>query len=140
MSSTVVLQGRGAYPGVAEGIAIVARDSIPGWGAAFDMSSGQVIEIGNGLYGQSVKGRVLILNGSRGSTGFATQFHRLRLRGGAPVALVIPRIDSRTASACVVSKVPAVTDFASDILSIIKNGDWIRVDGDQGTVHIEERT
>ena len=131
-----VLQGRGAYPGVAEGEALVSHDSVPGWGVAFDLRTGTINEPGNSLYGQSVKGKVLVLNGSRGSTGFATQFHRLRVAGVAPLALVVPRIDSRTGVTCVVLKVPAVTDLAEDIFARIRNGDWIRVDGDLGTVEI----
>jgi predicted aconitase with swiveling domain len=129
--------GRGAYPGITEGHAIVSRESVPGWGVAFDMGTGNVNEPGNSLYGMSVKGKILILNGSRGSTGFATQFHRIRVSGVGPIGLVIPRIDSRTAVTCVVSRVPAVVDLDRDILSVARNGDWIRVDGDRGIVELE---
>lgn len=136
MSHPIVIRGRGAFPGVAEGEALVSLDSVPGWGVAFDMHTGAISEPGNSLYGQSVKGRVLILNGSRGSTGFATQFHRIRVAGVGPIGLVIPRIDSRTGVVCVVSQVPAVADLDQDIFPLVRTGDRVRVDGDRGTVQI----
>jgi len=57
-----------------------------------------------------------------------------------PIALVIPRIDSRTGVACVVSRVPAVTDLQDDILALVRDGDWVRVDGDRGIVEIGEES
>jgi predicted aconitase with swiveling domain len=137
VSSIIVVRGRAAYPGVAQGEVIISHDSIPGWGVAFDLETGAIIEPGNSLYGQSIKGKVLILNGSRGSTGFATQFHKVRVAGVGPIALIIPRIDSRTGVTCVVSRVPAVTDLEEDILRIARSGDRVTVDGDQGIVRID---
>jgi len=139
MTDAIVIKGRGAYPGIAEGEALLCMDSVPGWGVAFDTRTGAIDEPGNSLYGQSVKGKVLILNGSRGSTAFATQFHRIRVAGVGPIALVIPRIDSRTGVVCVVSRVPAVTDLESDIFSVVQNGDWLRVDGDAGSILIARK-
>jgi hypothetical protein len=139
MGELTVVRGRAAYPGVAEGLALISRDSVPGWGMAFDMGTGAITEPGNSLFGRSVKGKVLVLNGSRGSTGFATQFHRIRVAGVGPIAIVIPRIDSRTGVTCVVLRVPAVTDLDRDILTFVRDDDWIRVDGDRGLIEINSR-
>jgi predicted aconitase with swiveling domain len=101
------------------------------------METGIVTEVGNFAYGLTIHKKVLILNGSRGSTGFATQFLKLRVRGISPVALVIPRIDSRTGVTCAILQIPTVTDLESDIFTQISHGDWIVVDGDQGRVNFE---
>lgn len=135
----IVIRGRGAFPGVAEGQALVIGDSIPGWGNPFDLRTGAIVEAGNSQYGRSIKDKVLVLNGSRGSTAFATQFHRARVSGVGPLAMIIPQIDSRTGVACVVSKVPAVADLEEDILLYASSGDWVRVDGDLGIVAIHKR-
>jgi len=131
----ITVRGRGAFPGVAEGLALVGPKTVPGWDA-FDINTGAVLEPGNPLFGQSIKGKVLILNGSRGSTGFGTQFLKVRVAGVGPIALVFPRVDSRIGAACVVAKVPAVTDLEEDIFKLVRSGDWVCVDGDQGLVHI----
>jgi uncharacterized protein len=136
MKTTVTIRGRGAYPGVACGEAVVCRDSIAGWGPALDAETGIVTEVGNSAYGLTIQNKVLILNGSRGSTGFATQFHKLRVSGISPVALVIPRIDSRTGVTCAILQIPTVTDLESDIFARICHGDWVVVDGNQGLVDI----
>lgn len=139
MSEIIRITGRGAYPGMAEGPAVLGNNSVPGWGNVFDLATGEVREAGNPLDGLSIKSNVLILNGSRGSTAFATQFHRVRVAGVAPVALVIPRIDSRTAATCVVLRIPAVTDLEDDIFSLVKLGDWVRVNGTEGVIEIMPR-
>ncbi len=136
MRETVIVRGRGAFPGVAEGVALVGPNTVPGWGDVFDLETGAVLEVGNPIYGESIKGKILILNGSRGSTAFATQFHRARVAGIGPIALVFPRIDSRIGAACVVSRVPAVTDLDRDIFQLVKSGDRVRVDADRGVVEI----
>ena len=131
----VTVRGRGAYPGIAEGMALVGPDTVPGWDA-FDPETGAVLEPGNPLFGLSIKGKVLILSGSRGSTGFGTQFLKARVAGVGPIAMVFPRVDSRIGTACVVAKVPVVTDLEDDIFKLVRSGDWVRVDGDKGLVHI----
>jgi len=134
----ITISGRGAFPGVVEGEALVAPCSVPGWGDVFDLKTGAVRESGNPIEGQSVKRKVLILNGSRGSTGFATQFHRLRVSGVGPLALVFPRTDSRLGATCVVLGVPAVTDLKEDIFELVSSGDRVKVDGDRGIVEIRK--
>lgn len=127
-------EGRAVYPGVVEGRILLARHSVPGWNAFSE--EGTIAEVGNPLYGRAVAGRILVLNGSRGSTGWGTQFLKLRLHGQSPAALLFPRTDSRSAAACVVSRVPAVADFDQDLFSILNDGDMVRVDGNTGTVQI----
>src|SRR5688572_18166197 len=100
MSQAIVISGRGAHPGVAEGEALVCDTALSGWDT-FDLATGAVNEIGHPLHGQSVKDKVLILRGARGSTGWGTQFLRLRVAGMAPRAMVFPAVDSRTGTASV---------------------------------------
>lgn len=136
MSDVVTVRGRGAFPGIVAGEALVGTHSVPGWGDVFDLQTGTVCEVDNPIRGLSIKGKVLILNGSRGSTGFATQFHRARVAGVGPVALVFPRTDSRLGATCAVLRVPAVTDLQEDIFRLVTTGDRVEVDGDRGLVHI----
>jgi len=130
-----VIRGRGVWGGVAEGPAMVSRDTIQGW-SGLDDETGVVIEKGHPFEGLSIKGAVLILSGGKGSNGWSSHFHTARLKGLAPAAFVFPKMDSRTGVAVVVTKVPAVTDLEEDVFEMIRTGDWVRVDGDSGTLEV----
>jgi predicted aconitase with swiveling domain len=131
----IVVRGRQVYPGVAEGIALVCDATLPGWDT-FDLSTGKVKERGHLLGGHSVKDRVLIVAGARGSTGWATQFLQLRIAGMAPAAMIFPTIDARVGAACVVTKVPVIADFEEDIFEMVRSGDHVTVNADHGIVTI----
>ena len=58
----IVIKGRGVWGGVAEGPAMVSRDTIQGW-SGLDDETGVVIEKGHPFEGMSIKGAVLVLSG-----------------------------------------------------------------------------
>ncbi len=132
---TLVIRGRGAIRGVAEGRALVSRHTIQGWNGV-DIRTGLIIEKGHPFEGMSIKGSVLVLAGGKGSNGWSCHFHAARVAGVGPAAMVLPRIDSRTAVAAVMMDVPVVTDLEADPFELIRTGDFVRVDGDRGIVEI----
>ena len=136
--SNRVLRGRGAIPGVAEGVALVSRESIQGW-SGVDERTGLVIEKGHPLQGESIKDAVLILPGGKGSNGWSIHFHSAKIAGIGPAAFVFPKMDSRTGVTAAVLNVPLVTDLEEDVFDIIKTGDWVRVDGNKGMIEIIEK-
>jgi predicted aconitase with swiveling domain len=132
---TIVIRGRGALGGVAEGPALISRRTITGWGGV-DIRTGTVKEPGHPLAGMCLKDGILILEGSRGSNGWSIFFHAAQVAGFGPAALVFPRLDSRTAVTAAVLGVPLVTDLDADPFTLIHVGDWVRVDGDRGLVEV----
>jgi predicted aconitase with swiveling domain len=135
MNAKRVINGRGALGGVAQGPALISRQTITGWGGV-DIYSGQVIEPGHPLEGLSIKDSVLILDGSKGSNGWSIFFHAAQVAGFGPVALVFPQLDSRTAVTAAVLNIPLVTDLKEAIFDIINIGDLLKVDGDRGRIEI----
>ena len=131
----IVLQGRKVVGGVAEGEALVTRETISGWGGV-NPSNGTIIETRHELRGVSFKDRVLVFPGAKGSSGWSAMFHNARLMGTAPKALVFTTMTTKIALGAVVMHTPAVTDFDRDPLDLIETGDWVRVDGDRGVVEI----
>jgi uncharacterized protein len=131
-----VIKGRRAIRGVAEGIALVSRETIQGWNGID--KTGTVIEKGHPFEGWSIKDAVLVLPGAKGSNGWSIHFHSARVAGVGPAALVFPRIDSRTGVTAAVLNVPTVTDLDCDPFDLIKTGDRVRVDGDSGIVEVIE--
>ena len=56
MGKTIVLKGRPAYPGVAEGYAMCCPNSIQGW-AGVEAKTGKIIEKGHVHEGESFDGK-----------------------------------------------------------------------------------
>ncbi|KPL67498.1 hypothetical protein SZ64_04885 [Erythrobacter sp. SG61-1L] len=131
----MVLHGRKVVGGVVEGEAIVTHDTISGWGG-IDSMTGTIIESRHELVGQSFAGKVLIFPGAKGSSGWSGAFHTTRIAGVAPLAMVFNIMTTKAALGAVVMRVPTVTALDGDPCELIRTGDWVRVDGDAGTVSV----
>ncbi|MFI5013027.1 MAG: aconitase X swivel domain-containing protein [Hyphomicrobiales bacterium] len=138
-ATRIVLRGRKVVGGVAEGEALVTRETISGWGG-INERDGTIIERRHELRGQSFKGKVLVFPGAKGSSGYSAYFHMARLNGAAPVAMIFTRMTTKAALGAVVARAPAVTDLDQDPVSVIRSGDWVRVDADQGIVEVTRRS
>jgi len=134
----VVIRGRKVVPGVAEGEALVSPEPISGWGGV-DPRTGTIVEVRHPLRGQSFAGKVLVFPGAKGSSGWSAQFHLARVMGTAPAAWLFNQMTAKVALGVVVSHAPAMTDFDIDPLSVIRTGDWVRVDADAGTVTVTRK-
>lgn len=129
----ILFTGRGVVPGIAEGEALVTRQTISGWGGVHAMT-GTVIESRHELKGVSFAGKVLVFPGAKGSSGWSGTFHMTRLAGTAPLAMIFTTLTTKVALGAVVMRVPSVTDLDRNPLDLIATGDWVRVDGTTGTV------
>ena len=139
MSETkILLRGRKVVGGIAEGEALVTRETISGWGGVNPMQ-GKIIETRHELRGETFKDKVLVFRGAKGSSGWSVVFHTTRLAGTAPKALVFNEMTTKVALGAVVLRAPAVTDLDRDPLDVIETGDWVVVDGDAGTVEVRKR-
>jgi predicted aconitase with swiveling domain len=134
----ITLTGRKVVGGVAEGEAMVTRDTISGWGGVNPMT-GVILETRHELRGQSFKDKILVFPGAKGSSGWSVVFHMSRLAGAAPRAMVFNEMTTKVALGAVVMRCPSVTDLDQDPLQVIETGDWVRVDGDAGTVQVHKR-
>jgi len=134
----IILRGRKVVGGVAEGEALVTRDTISGWGG-IDPMTGTVIETHHPLRGVSFKEKVLVFPGAKGSSGWSAAFHLARIANAAPKAMVFNVMTTKIALGAVVMRAPSVTDFDQDPLSVIETGDWVKVDGDRGIVEITKK-
>jgi len=134
----VVITGRKVVGGVAEGEALVTHETISGWGGVNPMT-GTVIESRHELKGVSFAGKILVFPGAKGSSGWSGIFHMAKLRGMAPLAMVFNIMTTKAALGAVVMRVPTVTDCDQDPLALIRTGDWVRVDGDAGTITVWDK-
>jgi hypothetical protein len=133
----IVLRGRRVVGGRAEGVALVTRDAVPGWGGVNPLE-GIITENRHELRGQSFKDKVLVCRGAKGSSGWSAMFHITRLAGTAPKAMIFNEMTTKVALGAVVMRVPSVTALDQDPLEVIETGDWVIVDGDAGIVEVHK--
>lgn len=136
--SVITLRGRKINGGYAEGLAMVTRQSLGGYGA-FDINTGVGLEQEHDFYDRSMTGKILVFKSAKGSSSWSTWHQVLRYTGAGPKAYIVQHSNSQTALASVVLRIPGVTDLDQDPTMIISDGDWVEVDADQGVVRITKK-
>ncbi len=127
------MRGRTIYEGEALGRALVSHEPIGFYGGV-DPESGQVLEAGHPLEGQSVAGKVLVFPRGKGSTVGSYTLYRLRGNGVAPAAILNRECETVVAVGAIISEIPCVDQIE---IEEIESGDLVRVCGSR--VEIEER-
>ena len=135
---TITIHGRKVYPGVVEGEALVSPDAIGCFGS-IKWETGIVTEKGHALFGECLKGKVLVFPSAKGSSSWGSTFQSLRYYGNAPAAMLIKVIDGKSGLGAVLSHTPSMTDFDENPLEIIEDGDWVKVDADNGVVTVTKK-
>lgn len=130
-------QGRGLIGGVARGEVAVCTAPISGWGG-IDPATGTIVETRHPQRGLCFANRVLVVPGAKGSSGWSGQFHLAKLRGTAPRAIVFRKLNTKLALGLVVLGIPAVTDLPADVDAVLRDGDVVTVDADNGTLELHE--
>ncbi len=138
MAETVEVKGRGVVKGVAEGEALVADATLSFWGEV-DAVTGEVIAVGHPLEGESLRGRVLVIRSTKGSSGTPMVLNLARLEGNAPAAFVNVEVDGLAALGCIVNEIPMMTDLEQDPFDLIETGDHVVVDADRGVLCVSRQ-
>jgi predicted aconitase with swiveling domain len=126
---------RGLVKGQAEGEALVAPTTLSFWGEV-DPMTGQIIAAGHPLEGQSLRGKILVIRSTKGSSATPMVMGLAHEEGNAPKALVNTDIDALAVLGCVVNQIPMVTDLHQDPFTRIETGDRVHVDADAGRLLI----
>lgn len=124
------MKGRSISPGKAEGEAIVSSEPI-GFYGGIDIETGNVIEKGHELEGQSVKDKILVFPNGKGSTVGSYVIYGMHKNGVGPKAIINKETETIVATGAILAGVPCVDEI--DITKI-KTGDKLKVDADEGTV------
>lgn len=131
------MKARAISGGKAEGEVIITRDAISFLGSV-DPATGTVVEEGHELYGKKISGRVLVFPEGKGSTVGSYVIYQLKKRGLAPVAMITQRSEPIVALGAIISGIPHVDEPSIDVFELLKDGDWVLVDGDRGLIEVIE--
>ena len=135
MSEVLEIRARGVVKGRAAGPALVADATLSFWGEV-DPVTGQVIAVGHLLEGQSLKGVVLVIRSTKGSSATPMVLNLAQLEGTAPAAFVNLEVDSLASLGCIVNGIPMVTDLERSPFDLIRTGDEVEVDADAGLLRV----
>ena len=144
MEKKIVLKGRKITGGVAEGTALVSR--LPfGFTHGVDPLTGEVTDVRHDLKGENIKDRILVFPyGKSSSTGGLYILETVRC-GNAPAALINVETEPVIGAGFIMAdliydkKIPVIDRFEQDPTEIIKTGDYLKVDGDKGTVEVVKK-
>ena len=121
--------------GKAQGDALVSKQPISFLGS-IDVKTGIVVENGHELFGLSIKGKVLVFPGGKGSTVGSYSIYQLKKNGAAPMAMINIRTEPIVAVGAIISDIPLVDNLEQNPVNLIKNGDKVLVDAILGSVEI----
>jgi predicted aconitase with swiveling domain len=137
----LILKGYGVVKGLAEGPALVSEQNISLWGG-LNPQTGLIIDKRHELYGQQVKGKVLVFPYGKGSTtGAIVLLEAVRCRN-APAAIINVKTEPILASGALMAqifykkKIPIVDRLEKNPVKAIHTNDYVRVNGNKGLVEI----
>lgn len=122
-------------PGVVEGEALISEEPVLFYKT--DSTTGIVTEKGHMLEGLSVRGKILIFPGGKGSSVVqADGMYRLIRDGTAPKGLIVRTLDTVLVSSAIIMEMPMVDSIEHRFYETVENGDAIRLDANNGIVEI----
>lgn len=137
-TATAPWRGRGLIGGTVRGEVVVCTEPISGWGG-ISPSTGTIVETRHPQRGLCFAGKVLVIPGAKGSSGWSGQFHLAMIQGTAPIAIVFRSLNTKLALGLVVLGIPALTDLPIDPVATLTDGDVVTVDADQGMLSLHDK-
>ena len=131
-----VLKGKSIKKlGTVEGEALVTTDLMAFWGGT-DWETGDIVEVGHEAKGKNMKGKILVFPTGKGGAGDTFGYYYLARSGKAPKALICNRAQNTTIAGALLVDTPMIYGFKEDVVKIIKSGDRVRVNSDDGEIEI----
>jgi predicted aconitase with swiveling domain len=128
----VKFAGRKISSGYASGEVLVSSMGISFYGG-IDPETGQVVEKGHDLEGETICGKILVFPTGKGSTVGSYTLYRLKKAGKAPAAIINSETETITAVGCIISDIPCVDHIPIEKIGM---GSRVIVNGENGIVEI----
>ena len=123
-----------------EGEALVADDN---FSARYDLDriKGVFSRPQHKLAGQSYVDKILVLNTSKGGVASAWMLHEMKSRGIAPKAILFNRANTILAQGAALAEMTLCDRFEEgDVTQLIRTGDHLVVDPEQGLVTVASKS
>lgn len=121
--------------GVVEGEVLRSTDPVLFY--CTDPVTGVVTEPGHCLEGISVKDKILVMPGGKGSSVVqADGMYRLDKHGTAPKGLIVQELDTVLVSSAVIMEMPMVFRVEPGFYDLVRTGSRVRIDTNKLTVEL----
>lgn len=125
-------------PGTAEGEVLLSEDRLLFYHA--EPATGVITERGHCLEGISVKDKILVFPGGKGSSVVQMDgLYKLDKWGAAPLAFLVEEPDTVLVSSAIIMGVPMADRIEAEFYRAVKTGDRIRLDTARRTITLVER-
>ncbi|MFY0388324.1 aconitase X swivel domain-containing protein [Hominicoprocola fusiformis] len=105
-----------------------------------DPKTGVVTEVGHALEGVSVKDKILVFPGGKGSSVVQMDgLYKLELNGAAPLGFIVREPDTVLVSTAIIMEIPMVDRVEDEFYNAVKTGDQIEIDADEETITLIEQ-
>ena len=105
-----------------------------------DPKTGVVTEAGHALEGVSVKDKILVFPGGKGSSVVQMDgLYKLELNGAAPLGFIVREPDTVLVSTAIIMEIPMVDRVEDEFYNAVKTGDQIEIDADEETITLIEQ-
>lgn len=134
--------GKGAGPVLATGMPFSVTASLSKPINMLPWARGKITDRHHELLGKELDGTVFVFPACIGSTYTGMMLMELLRAGHGPAAIVVGQVDSLLVSGVVLAKVwfgkgiPVVEYDTGDLMTKVKTGDWVEVDGDTGSISV----
>ena len=97
-----------------------------------DPKTGVVTEAGHALEGVSVKDKILVFPGGKGSSVVQMDgLYKLELNGAAPLGFIVQEPDTVLVSTAIIMEIPMVDRVEDEFYSTVRTGDQISIDASE---------
>lgn len=129
---------KGIVKGAAEGEALVMNQAFAFMGD-IDMDTSEIIARGHEHEGKTIAGKIMIYPETKGSSGGCVVLNVLARQGKQPAAIVnLKMADYNLVEGAILANIPLVCQPAQNPIDLIKSGERVSVDADQGLIIVLE--
>lgn len=132
----MIITGRGIARGTATGRLLVSPVPVS-FLSGVDPKSGEIIEEGHPLKGESIAGTVFAFPFGKGSTVGSYVMYALKQNGKAPAAIINEEAEPIIVTGAIIAGIPMVDRLQETGLADLPAGTSVTVDGEAGTVSWE---
>lgn len=126
-------------PGAVEGEVLLSEDRLLFYHA--EPATGVITERGHCLEGVSVRGKILVFPGGKGSSVVQMDgLYKLDQRGTAPLAFLVREPDTVLVSSAIIMGVPMADRIEENFYRTVRTGDRVRLDTAAQTITLLERS
>ena len=131
----IILKGRCVVRGKASGTAMVTDKPVCYVGGVNTMT-GEFTEHGHPWCGKCQKDMILVFPTGKGSTGGSYVLYETAYNGVGPAAIINNKIEQVTAVGSILGEIPTVDQVEPNPIEVIKDGDFVEIDADNGIIKV----